>query len=257
MPSESIPFDRAVDYYDETRGFPPGVEQDVAALLADLAGVTLSARVLEIGVGTGRIALPVSRYAHAVFGLDLSRPMMDRLRSKRQDQPVYLTQGDATRLPFPARAFDAAMAVHVFHLIPDWQTVIGELGRVLKAEGRFVSAWGGMSFGGAWSDIRKQISELDLRVGLQNKDDFEDFMREAGWRKLEQVEATYPHSLTPRNIIRRITNRMHSWTWRASDDQIDKAARLLREALLEEYGDLDASFETAGTYGAAAYAPPQ
>lgn len=256
MPSDSIPFDRAVDYYDETRGFPPGVEQDVAALLADLGGVTPSTRVLEIGVGTGRIALPVSQYARAVFGLDLSRPMMDRLRGRQQGEAVYLTQGDATRLPFPAGMFDAAMAVHVFHLIPDWRSVVGELARVLKLTGRFVSAYGGPGYGDVWREVREQMDEFAPGVGIRDREAFEEYLLSMGWRKLEEAEATFSHAITPRSVLQRVTGRMHSWTWRASDEQIDRAARLLRERLLDRYGDLDASFDAVGGYGAAVYAPP-
>ncbi len=37
MSPESVKFDRAVDYYDQTRGFPAGVEGEVAAVIAFLA----------------------------------------------------------------------------------------------------------------------------------------------------------------------------------------------------------------------------
>ena len=39
--AKSIPFDRAVDYYDETRGFPAGQETSVAALMAEVGGLHL------------------------------------------------------------------------------------------------------------------------------------------------------------------------------------------------------------------------
>src|SRR3954468_5578760 len=114
MPNESVAFDRAADYYDRTRGFPPGVERDVAALMARVGVLTAASRVLEIGVGTGRIALPLAPHVRAYVGIDLARAMMDRLHAKRAGEPIYLTQGDVTRLPFPNAAFDAVIAVHVF-----------------------------------------------------------------------------------------------------------------------------------------------
>src|SRR5512140_1168714 len=104
MCPDSIVFDRAADYYDETRGFPPGIEGHVANLIKTAGNLTPSSRVIEIGIGTGRIALPLSAHARAIYGVDLARPMLHRLLSKRQSQPVSVAEGDITRLPFESRA---------------------------------------------------------------------------------------------------------------------------------------------------------
>ena len=60
MPKDSVAFDRAAGYYDNTRGFPAGVEGEIGALMAQAGDLSSASRVLEIGVGTGRIALPVA-----------------------------------------------------------------------------------------------------------------------------------------------------------------------------------------------------
>lgn len=253
---QSIPFDRAVEYYDQTRGFPPGVERDVAALIAGGGGLDGSGRVLEIGVGTGRIALPLSQHAGAVFGLDLSWPMMERLRRKQQHEPVYLAQGDALHLPYPEAAFDVALAVHVFHLIPGWRGAVEELRRVLRPDGRLVSAWGGMRYGDLWGELRGRVGAVE-HVGMKTQEEFEAYLLSRGWRKLQEDELTYPHTITPRHLVRQITERMHSWTWRATDEQIAQAADALNGMLRERYGDLDQRIEVTGTYGAAAFAPPE
>ena len=140
--TQSIAFDRAATYYDDTRGVPPGVDQDAAHTIVRAGKLTPTSRVLEIGVGTGRIALPLAEHVDTVYGLDLSRPMMLRLQTKQSDEPIYLVQGDATRLPFADHSFDAVVAVHVFHLIPNWQAVIAELGRVLKPSAPVLEAFG-------------------------------------------------------------------------------------------------------------------
>ncbi len=140
MSEQSIAFDRAVEYYDETRGFPPEEVEHIGKFVGDQ--LPPQAQVLEVGVGTGRIALPVAPYAAAYYGLDLSLPMMARLRSKQQTGHIFLAQGDATRLPYPDDYFDAAITVHIFHLIPGWQTALAELARVLKPEGQLFNCWG-------------------------------------------------------------------------------------------------------------------
>src|SRR5262245_28598658 len=130
--SESVAFDRAADYYDQTRGYPPGEERAVASIIAQAGDFNKASRVLEIGVGTGRIALPVSAYTGAYVGVDISRPMMARLKAKQSGEAVYVAEADATLLPFAEHSFDGAAAVHVFHLIPGWQKALAELKRVLR-----------------------------------------------------------------------------------------------------------------------------
>jgi SAM-dependent methyltransferase len=61
--------------------------------LADLAG---SGRVLEFAVGTGRVALPLSARGVEVHGLDLSEPMLARLRAKPGADAVPVVVGDYT-----------------------------------------------------------------------------------------------------------------------------------------------------------------
>ncbi|MFE7484444.1 class I SAM-dependent methyltransferase [Streptomyces sp. NPDC012600] len=66
------------------------------------------ARVLEVGVGTGRVALPVAALATELVGVDNSRPMLDAFRAKYVPGNVSLVQADFREaLPVPA-GFDTA-----------------------------------------------------------------------------------------------------------------------------------------------------
>ncbi len=75
-------------------------------------------RVLEVGVGTGLLALPLAERGFRVDGIDLSEPMLHRLREKSPASGIGLAVSDATRLPFRSAAFDGAYLRHVLHLIP-------------------------------------------------------------------------------------------------------------------------------------------
>ena len=50
--NSSVAFDRAAEYYDQTRGYPPGEEKGVAAIIAQAGNLKADSRVLEIGIGT-------------------------------------------------------------------------------------------------------------------------------------------------------------------------------------------------------------
>ena len=145
---QSISFDRAAGYYDQTRGFPPGIGDEVAAAAVDLIGP--SARILEIGIGTGRIARPMLARGYSITGVDLSRNMMGRLLEAvpAGGASPALVEADATRLPLPPAVFDAVVSVHVFHLIAGWREALAEARRCLRpAQGWGRSAPGRASSG--------------------------------------------------------------------------------------------------------------
>ena len=85
------------------------------------------ATVLDVGVGTGRFALPLSEKGLQIVGVDISAPMMRQARSKGLRD---LVRADARRLPFRDRTFDAVLIVHLLHLVGDWISVVHEIGRV-------------------------------------------------------------------------------------------------------------------------------
>ena len=71
--------------------FDPEVVEPAVSFLADLAG---DGRALELGIGTGRLALPLSRRGIRVNGIDLSPAMLEQLRSQPGSADVDVTIGD-------------------------------------------------------------------------------------------------------------------------------------------------------------------
>lgn len=71
----------------------PAVLGPAVDFLAELAG---DGRALELAVGTGRVALPLSARGVEVHGVDLSQPMVDRLLAKPGAERVAVTVGDMT-----------------------------------------------------------------------------------------------------------------------------------------------------------------
>jgi SAM-dependent methyltransferase len=92
--------ERIAEGYDATSAemFEPEVVEPVVSFLAELAG---DGGALELGVGTGRIALPLSQRGVRVHGIDLSPAMVARLRAKPGADQIDVTIGDfaTTRVP--------------------------------------------------------------------------------------------------------------------------------------------------------------
>jgi SAM-dependent methyltransferase len=85
--------ERVAERYDESEAemFEPAALDPVVDFLADLAG---DGRVLELGIGTGRVALPLARRGVRMYGIDLSEAMVSRLRSKPGSEQIDVTIGD-------------------------------------------------------------------------------------------------------------------------------------------------------------------
>src|SRR6478672_9902219 len=79
--------------YDDSSSemFTPAAIEPAADFLAGLAG---KGRALELGVGTGRIALPLARRGVEVHGIDMSRAMVARMRAKEGGDTIGVTIGD-------------------------------------------------------------------------------------------------------------------------------------------------------------------
>jgi SAM-dependent methyltransferase len=119
-------YDSMADEYDATR--ESATQQEIDALARSLEG---RRTVLDVGVGTGRFAKPLSELGFEVTGMDVSRRMLMKAREKGLRD---LLLGDAYRMPFRDKSFDAAIIIHVLHVVVDWVTVMQDLGRVTKGQ---------------------------------------------------------------------------------------------------------------------------
>lgn len=95
-PAFSFGDEVAATYDHESRGD----EAETVEFLARLAG---SGPVLELAIGTGRIALPLAATGVRVDGIDLSQPMVDRLRAKPGGDQIAVTIGDFAEVAVPDR----------------------------------------------------------------------------------------------------------------------------------------------------------
>jgi SAM-dependent methyltransferase len=107
---------------------------------------TANGRILELGTGTGRVAIPLAREGIALTGIDRSAPMLDRARQRATRLPLgrrlTLTRGDMRALPFRHGAFGLVMAPYgVLQSLTrekDLAAALASVHRVLGRGGRFV-----------------------------------------------------------------------------------------------------------------------
>ncbi|MDX8143243.1 phosphatidylethanolamine N-methyltransferase /phosphatidyl-N-methylethanolamine N-methyltransferase [Lentzea albidocapillata subsp. violacea] len=95
--------------------------------------------ILEVAVGTG-LNLPFYADDVVITGLDISKQMLDLARSRAQDvgREVALRQGTAHALPFVDASFDTVLCTLGLCAIPDHETAVDEMVRVLRPGGRLI-----------------------------------------------------------------------------------------------------------------------
>jgi SAM-dependent methyltransferase len=129
--------DRMAEFYDELPTHP--ADADVAArCLADLAD---GGPALELGIGTGRLALPVAAHGVAVSGVDASAAMVARLRAKPGGGEIPVAIGDFADVAIDGRFSLVFVAYSTFFALLDADTQRGCFERVadrVAPGGRFV-----------------------------------------------------------------------------------------------------------------------
>ena len=133
-----LSFDDLASHFDDQRGLPVVALREWAAAV-DLFAAGRTLEIVEPGIGTGRVTLPLAASGHRVTGVDVSGAMLQACAHKaealRVADRVTLLQGDATALPLPDHAFDLGVIASLLYLVPDWTEVLDELHRVVTPGG--------------------------------------------------------------------------------------------------------------------------
>lgn len=116
-----------------------------AARLVSFAGIKAGEQVLDVGCGTGVVALTARRNGAKVTGLDLTPALLERARENAAIAgvgDVTWKEGDAEALPFGDASFDVVVSQFGHIFAPRADVCIREMLRVLKPGGRIAfSTW--------------------------------------------------------------------------------------------------------------------
>lgn len=118
--------------------------QPVADELVERAGVAEGQEVLDIGTGSGNVAIRAAERGAVVTGVDVTPELFDagRVRAKQAGVEVEWVEGDAAELPFEDGSFDRALSVFGAMFAPTNQDAADEIFRVTRPGGLFgCTAW--------------------------------------------------------------------------------------------------------------------
>jgi 2-polyprenyl-3-methyl-5-hydroxy-6-metoxy-1,4-benzoquinol methylase len=124
-------------------------------------------RVLEFGCGTGATAVHHAPHVLHIDAMDISENMLEsgrRRASESNVENITFTRGTLTGFNADTASLDAVLGLNVIHLLPDRQSVLTEVARILKPGGVFVSSTG--CLGSSYLRFIKLLVPLGKLLGL-------------------------------------------------------------------------------------------
>lgn len=236
-------FDRVSQQYDATRGFPPGVSERIARWV--LSRLPQDPTMAEIGVGTGRMALPFIEQGIRYTGFDISEQMTAVLREKLGGdlRRAQILMADVTEhLPVPEASQDAVIAVHILHLV-DAIKALHQIRRILKPHGALVWGFNWHDDNGPAQSIRSYFNKAAAELGAPKERDFlvqpaRELLAEWGARASRHVVASWTVEETPQAILDSLTGRLMSSTWQIPEPILQEACRRTESWARSHYGDM-------------------
>jgi SAM-dependent methyltransferase len=188
------------------------------AAIAELAG---DGPILEFGIGTGRLALPLVERGLVVHGVDASEEMVARMRAKPRGPEIPVTIGDFAEVTISARFVVVVLAVNTIFALPDQRAQVGcfaNAARHLAPGGAFViEAW--IPDVGAFRHNRL-VRQRVVRDGLMSIESLELEPVEQMMRTTQAVFRNGSVRLYPAN---------HRYAWPSELDLMGELAGLARE----------------------------
>ncbi len=172
------------------------------ALLLGETESTAPGVALDIGCGTGELALRLAHCQWQVFAMDLCEPMLHQALAKLNGERsrVHLTVGDSEHLPFADHTFDLLTCANSFHHYPHQPAVVREMFRVLRPGGRLLllDGWPEHLWGRLLYDVI--VTRLEgSKVRHRKAHDVRQLFEEAGFICVTQKRV---HSLFPLLLTR-------------------------------------------------------
>jgi ubiquinone/menaquinone biosynthesis C-methylase UbiE len=129
-----------------------------------LAGrLRLSSTIIDIGAGTGRVAIALAGNGFKVVAVDPAFAMLQTMRGKSADARLMAVGAEATRLPLRRRCADAVVLARLLYLVSDWQGLLREAKAVLRQGGTLFHEWGNGEASEAWVQVREKLDHCSKR----------------------------------------------------------------------------------------------
>lgn len=244
--AERVDFSQNAAVFDRRHG--AALADDEVDRLWKAAGLHPGSAILDIGAGTGRVAIPLGIRGCAVVALEPARGMVDQLRAKANGSKMSVVLGEGGQLPFQAGAFDAVVIARLLYLAKDWRQILREAHRVLVAGGAVIHEWGNGQVEEEWVQIREEARRLleqagvsePFHPGVRSEIEVDADLTKLGFVRASDLVAGPGPTITLREFLRRLAEGEFSYTWTVPKNVLVECLPKL-QAWSEATFDLDRS----------------
>jgi len=246
----SSTFDRNAAQFERYRAFPAGVAEATREAVWDSTGARSSARVLDLGAGSGRIGRAFIEAGDSYVGVDSSLPMLDEFRAR--NSAAQLVHADGGKLPFPDCSFDLVLLMQVLTGTHNWREMLGEALRVIAPGGFVIVGHTLTPPAGVDALMKKQIRRILEGMGVaghapeKSREQSLEWLRSCSSRSLQATAASWMVQRTPREFLWR--HRSGARFSALPPVVQDEALRKLSVWAEKAWGSLDKSFPEEHTF---------
>jgi len=265
--TESMSFDGFTTLYDQTRSFDPICFGRSLDWLATRFPPRQFRSVLEPGVGTGRIVLPLAGRGYQVTGLDISEEMLGVCVAQSQSMGtggvLHCLRADATRLPLSSGVFDLCVAVHLFYFIPDWRGAVREMLRALRPGGALILLHTGNGaevprLNEHYRELAQALGYTFPTYGVRSTRDVVDYAASLGCavERAEKPSWEWTTQVSARKALSHLRARAYSFTKDVPEDVHGAVMDRLQRESLEGAAGPDSAIHVPNRISIVIVSPP-
>jgi malonyl-CoA O-methyltransferase len=172
-------FNRSASTYDQYAKTQAIVGEELVTMVKEI-GIPTPTKVLDVGSGTGAIALQIARlFSHAeIFGCDIALAMTKRAAEKMKEtglSALHFTVADAEVLPYPDHQFDLVVSSLTYQWLDNLSGALQEVSRILKHHGYFACSLLGRD---TMFELKSSYCAAQNKVGNGRPAHFHEFLEE-------------------------------------------------------------------------------
>jgi SAM-dependent methyltransferase len=212
-----VDFNSNSKIYDDRHGAV--ISDQLGQAVADR--LRLGSTIIDIGSGTGRVAIALAGSGFKVVAVDAAFAMLQTMRRKSADAALLAVAAEGARLPLRRRCADAVVMARLLYLVSDWQGLLREAKAVLRPSGTLFHEWGNGDASEAWVQVREKARSLFQEAGVEtpfhpgarSEAEVDCCVRDLGFRRTDQIEAGAGPAITLADFLNKIESGEFSYVW--------------------------------------------